>query len=123
MAKILNFEELKVWQSAQDLSVDLFVRFEGCKNFSFTDQLFRAALSVSNNIAEGFDRGSDKEFIRFLNISRGSNSEVKSMMYLAKRLNYISQVEADQFLSLSTSINKMLNALIKAIKNTSRQIK
>lgn len=80
MAKILNFEGLKVWQSAQDLSVDLIIRFENCKNFSFTNQLFRAALSISNNIAEGFDCGSDKEFILFLNISRGSNSEVKSMI-------------------------------------------
>lgn len=82
-----------------------------------------AALSASNNTAEGFDCGSDKGFIRFLNIFLSSNSEVKPMMYLAKRLNFISQVEVGQFLSHSTSINKILNALIKAIKNTSTQIK
>jgi four helix bundle protein len=61
---------------AQDVSVELFIQFENCKNFSFTNQLFSASLSVSNNIAEGFD----KELVRFLRIARGSNSEVKSMI-------------------------------------------
>jgi four helix bundle protein len=84
MAKVLNFEELLVWQKAQDLFVELFIQFENCKNFSFTNQLLRAYLFVSNNIAEGFDSGSDKELVRFLHIALGSNSEVKPMIYLAQ---------------------------------------
>jgi four helix bundle protein len=83
MVKVLNFEELLVWQKVKGLFVELFIQFENCKNFFFTNQLLRASLSVSNNIVEGFDSGSDKELVRFFYTARGSNSEVKSMIYLA----------------------------------------
>ncbi len=116
MAKILRFEDLKVWQFSQDLAVEIYTLFENVKIYSFKDQLFRASLSVSNNIAEGFDRSSDGDFIRFLRIAKASASEVKSMIYLATRLNYINQATQNELLEKFLSINKMLNSLIKSIQ-------
>lgn len=65
-----------------------------CKNYSFRDQIQRAAVSIMNNIAEGFDSGSDTRYASFLNISRGSCAEVYSMLYLVKTLNYVHQKNA-----------------------------
>lgn len=119
MAKILNFEELIVWQKSQDLAVQIINEFESSKNYSFKDQIGRAVVSISNNIAEGFDRNYDKEFIRFLRIANGSTSEVKSMIYLAFRLKYIDQTQKQRLLEEVLEIQKMLNSLIKSIaKNT-----
>lgn len=73
------------WQKGQELAIFVYKNFSHVKDFSFRDQICRAAVSVSNNAAEGFDRGSDKEFIRFLFISRGSNSEVKSMLFFSRK--------------------------------------
>src|SRR3569833_385898 len=91
--KVKRFEDLIAWQRAQDLAVDIYELMRQVKDYSFKDQLCRAAVSVSNNIAEGFDRRSDADFKRFLNIARSSCSEVKSMLYLAKRLNYINTTQ------------------------------
>lgn len=87
--KVQKFEDLIAWQKAQDLAVDVYAAFGELKDWEFKDQICRAAVSISNNIAEGFGRQSKKEFIRFLYIALGSASEVKSMLYLAIRLNYL----------------------------------
>lgn len=79
----------------------------------------RAAISVSNNIAEGFERNTDNDFIRFLSISKGSNSEVKSMLYIAKELKLISEENFDIGLDLCNQIGKILNALINSLKKSS----
>jgi four helix bundle protein len=89
--KIKSFEEIVAWQKAQNLAVEIYSSFKEVKDFGFKDQIFRAVVSISNNIAEGFDRSSDADFVRFLYISLGSCSEVKSMLYLAVKLNYISE--------------------------------
>jgi four helix bundle protein len=70
-------------------------------------------VSISNNIAEGFDRRTSKEFARFLDIARGSCSEVKSMLYLALRLGYINKEQRDEYISLSIEISKTINGLQK----------
>ena len=69
MASIKSFEELKVWQKSQDLAVVIYQQFAELKDFGFKDQVQRAAVSISNNIAEGFDRNTNKEFARFLYIA------------------------------------------------------
>lgn len=75
--KVTSFEDLIAWQKAQDLAVLIYGEFKEIRDFSFKDQICRAAVSVSNNIAEGFERHTNKDFIRFLFIARGSCSEVK----------------------------------------------
>ncbi len=85
MGVIRKFEDLDSWKAGKDLYVQIrsLVNESSLKNeYYFRDQLLRAALSVSNNIAEGFERGGDKEFRRFLIISNGSAAEVKSMLLI-----------------------------------------
>ena len=88
---IKRFEDIIAWQKAQDIAVDVYSIFGSIKDFGFRDQICRASVSISNNIAEGFNRSSDKDFSRFLYISLGSCSELMSMLYLAHKLKYIDE--------------------------------
>jgi len=93
MSKVERFEDLKCWQSARELVRLVFTACEQgtlSKDFDTRSQLKRAALGAMNNIAEGFGRKSDKEFIRFLDISQSSCMEVKSITYALEDLNYLS---------------------------------
>ena len=83
--KIQKFEDIIVWQKGQDFAIDIYSAFSDVKDFGFRNQIEKASVSISNNIAEGFDRISDKEFVRFLYVSLGSCSESKSMLYLAEK--------------------------------------
>ncbi|MBT8302871.1 MAG: four helix bundle protein, partial [Bacteroidia bacterium] len=91
--------------------------FNDSKDFSFRDQIKRASVSISNNIAEGFDRNSNADFTRFLYFSLASNSEVRSMLYLSIRLNFIEKKEAQLLIEDTNEISRMLHGLIKSIKN------
>ena len=83
MGKITRFEEILAWQKAQYLAVEIYGLFGSNRDFGFRDQICRATVSISNNIAEGFERETTKELIRFLYIARGSSAEVRSMLYLS----------------------------------------
>tara|TARA_R110002072_G_scaffold302343_2_gene484799 strand:- start:449 stop:832 length:384 start_codon:yes stop_codon:yes gene_type:complete len=113
---IQKFEELIVWQKAQDYSVLIYDNFKNNRDFSFCDQIKRASVSISNNIAEGFDRRTNPDFKRFLYISLASNSETRSMLYLAVRLNFISDEVSKDLIEKSNEIAKMLFGLIKSLK-------
>ena len=112
---IKKFEDIIAWQKAQDLAVIIYEKFRTHKDFGFKDQICRATVSISNNIAEGFDRSSDKEFVRFLYIALGSASEVKSMIYLAERLLYISNEEKVSLTERVSEISKIIHGLINAL--------
>ncbi|MGQ0635919.1 MAG: four helix bundle protein [Planctomycetaceae bacterium] len=94
------FEDLWIWQEARALVNDVFTDFgEGtvaARHFAFRDQIERAAISVMNNIAEGFERGTDADFARFLDIARGSVGEVRSMLYVAEDRRYVIGQVADE---------------------------
>ena len=93
-----RFEELWVWQQARELVQDIYKDLcsgYGSKDFGFRDQLQRAGISVMNNIAEGFERFTDVEFARFLDVARGSCGEVRSMYYAAEDLGYVNSAIAD----------------------------
>ncbi len=94
--------------------------FKGLNDFDFRSQIQRAAVSIMNNIAEGFDRNkideSNKSFIYFLDISYGSCGEVRSMTYLAEELGYISMEQSSHLRDLCFSISSKLFALIQALK-------
>lgn len=113
--KIVSFEDFVAWQKAQDLAVVIYREFKDSRDFSFKDQICRAAFSISNNIAEGFDRNSKKELVRFLYITKGSCAEVKSMMFLAYLLNYSLDDSFKSILDLCDEILKILRGLIKSI--------
>ena len=111
---IKRFEDIIAWQKAQDIAVDVYSIFGSIKNFGFRDQICRASVSISNNIAEGFNRSSDKDFSRFLYISLGSCSELMSMLYLAHKLKYIDEQQKTTLLDKSNEIAKIIRGLIKS---------
>jgi four helix bundle protein len=89
MSTVKKFEDLEIWKMSRELVCLIYTDLEKCKDYSYKDQINRAGISIMNNIAEGFYRNSDTEFRNFLNFSRGSSSEVKSMYYVAEDRKYI----------------------------------
>jgi four helix bundle protein len=114
--KIQRFEDIIAWQKAQDLGVLVYRHFDESKDRSFRSQITRASVSVSNNIAEGFNRNSDKEFSRFLNIARASCDEVKSMTYLASRLGFIDDPTKIELIQTCEEVSRVIFGLLKALK-------
>lgn len=114
--KIARFEDLIALQKSQDLAVEIYKEFEQCKDFGYKNQICNAVVSVSNNIAEGFDRSSDADFSRFLYISFGSCSEVKSMVYLANRLGYIAEERKNKILEDANEVSRIIRGLIKSLQ-------
>ena len=112
---IKTFEDVISWQKARTLTVELYALFETHKNYGFRDQILRASVSIMNNIAEGFDRGSSKELKQFLIIARGSSAEVRSMLILAKDLNYIPEEEYVRMSGTVKEISKLLTGFIKSL--------
>jgi four helix bundle protein len=89
MGTIKRFEDLEIWQLARELLNLIYEDFRNCKDFTLKNQVIDAGLSVMNNIAKVFSRDSDKEFKQSLNISRGSDGEVKSMYYVTEDQKYV----------------------------------
>ena len=116
---VQKFEDLLVWQKSQDLAVLIYNAFRDNMDFSFRDQIKRATISISNNIAEGFDRNSNADFSRFLYFSLASNSEVRLMLYLSIRLAFIEKIEADKLIERTNEISRMLFGLIQSMNKTS----
>jgi len=113
---VQRFEDLKVWQKSQDLSVSIYKQFSSNKDFGFRDQITQASVSISNNIAEGFERKTNPDFKRFLYFSLASNSEVRYMLYLSERLNYLEEEVASQLIDETNQVSKMFYAFIKSMK-------
>ena len=116
MATIRKFEELDCWNSAQELLVKVYFilnKTEVKREFSFQDQMKRSSLSVSNNIAEGFERRSNKERIRYLEIALGSTSEIKNMVYAALALKFIDQSEFDSTFALCEKCQKQIKGFMR----------
>jgi four helix bundle protein len=101
-----------VWQAAQELYKRASKSFKNIRSYFFRDQILKAALSVSNNIAEGFERKSNKEWIYFLYVAKGSCGEVRSMLYLAEDQKMISKTEMEEMKKKALSVSKMIGALI-----------
>lgn len=112
--KIEQFEDIIAWQKSQELALMLYKLLRNCRDADFRSQIQRAAVSVSNNIAEGYERRGDRELRKFLYISKGSCGEVRSMLYLALKLDYISNAEFNKLNDLATEISKALSGFIKA---------
>lgn len=110
-----KFQDLIVWQKSKELLIIVFPASKKIRDYSFRDQLNRATLSISNNIAEGFGRKTNKEFKRFLNIALGSAFEVNSMLILYKELSIISNEESSKALELSEEVIRLLIGLSRKI--------
>lgn len=115
MATIERFEDIKAWQKAKELTLFVYVLFGKSRDFKFRDQIQSAAVSIMNNIAEGFERKGNKELGRFLYIAKGSSGEVRSMLYLAVELKHISPIDFKKAYNLSLEISKILSGFIKSL--------
>lgn len=113
--KIGRFEDIIDWQKARQLTVLVYAQFKDCGDFGFRDQIQRAAISVMNNVAEGFERSGDKELKRFLYIAKGPSAEVRSMIDLAISLGYINQNDFAEDYELSIEASRLLSGFIKTL--------
>ena len=116
MSRVERFEDLTVWQEARMFVGEIYKRFAHLKDFGFRDQVQRAAVSIMNNIAEGFERNSDADFKRFLTIAKASCGEVRSMLYLADDLKYLTEDQAEQLRLKAIQISSQLGSLIRYLK-------
>jgi len=116
MSTVREFEDLEIWKLARELVNHIYNDFKDCKDYTFKNQIISAGLSVKNNIAEGFSRNSDREFKQFLNISKGSCAEVKSMYYTAEDQKYISIETANNRRNLCSVLNTKITNFIFYLK-------
>ena len=124
--KSSNYKELKVWQKAMDLTVEVYKLVKLLPNeetYALSDQMRRAVVSIPSNIAEGQGRNSDKEFIQFLSIARGSLWELETQIEICLRIGYIDQSLATNTNNLIAEISKMLNALSNSLKPQNQCLK
>ena len=117
--KVTRFEDLEIWQLAREL-YKLVFRITSIapffNDFKFRDQMRDSSGSVSDNIAEGFDRGGNKEFIQFLSVAKGSCGETRNQSYRAYDSDYISQEVLDELLERTDILSRKTTNLIKSIK-------
>ncbi|MFZ1291529.1 MAG: four helix bundle protein [Melioribacteraceae bacterium] len=118
---IKQFEDLKVWHSSRDFVKSTYKLTSNPKfknDFGLKDQFQRVSVSIMNNIAEGIERDNNKEFIRFLTFSKGSASEVRSLLYVALDLDYITKEEFNIHYNLAIDIITQISNFIKYLNKT-----
>ena len=121
MASIQKFEEIEAWQKGRDLARRIYqftAKEKFARDFTLKDQIKRAAISITSNIAEGFERGGNREFIQFLSIAKGSASELKSQLYTALDAGYLDQSEFDELYQQAHSIVLLIGGFIKYLQQS-----
>lgn len=114
-----SFEDLEVWKRSCRQACEIFRTVEKCKFYALKDQMERSGLSVPSNIAEGHDRDSAGDFVRFLRISKGSNAELRTQIYIARELGMLDNEKGKELIAESKEISCMLQGLIRAIQKPS----
>ncbi len=121
MATIKRFEDLEAWKISREVTKeiyrvsknDLFIR-----DYGLRDQICRASVSIMSNIAEGFERDGNKEFVNFLSIAKGSAGEVRSQLYVALDQNYISESEFKSIYDKTDRNGKIIAGLMNYLKQS-----
>jgi four helix bundle protein len=111
-----RFEELEVWKRSARLSANLYKAMADLRDFGFRDQITRAGLSIPSNIAEGYERNSDKELANFLNYAKGSAGELRTQIYIGIEIGYIENEAGKAWLEECEEISKMLHGLIRNVR-------
>ncbi len=118
MTKIKRFEDLIVWQKARVLTKDIYLVSRSgsfAKDFGLAGQIQRASVSIMSNIAEGFERTSTKDFLRFLTIAKGSCSELRAQLYIAYDINHIDKAVFNKLVNQAEEISRMLSGLKRSL--------
>ena len=127
MASIEKFEDIEAWQKARELTREIYrVTNDGgfSRDFGLRDQIRRASVSIMSNIAEGFGRGGNREFIQFLSVAKGSASEVQAQLYVAVDAGYISTDHFRQLYSLAQSTGNLIGGFIRYLsRSTNKGVK
>jgi four helix bundle protein len=116
MANIEKLEDIQAWQKARVLCCEIYrITEQGsfARDYGLRDQIRRASVSVLSNIAEGFERGGNKEFLNFLSIAKGSSGEVRAQLYVALDCGFISEQEFEHLNSLCCEISRLINGLMR----------
>jgi len=119
--QIKNFEDLEIWQAARRLAQEIYTCSRSpkfSKDFALRDQMQRAAVSVMSNIAEGFERGGNQEFVQFLYIAKGSCGEVQSQLYVALDQDYVDRKLVDSLLVTLKRLSVRIKHLIDHLKQS-----
>ena len=111
--KVVKFEDLIVWRESIKLSIEIYHTLKNVKDFGLRDQMQRASVSIPSNIAEGFDRNTNKDFIQFLYIAKGSCSELRTQLYIAKEINLIPTEKVEELIERMKKVSAMLYKYIK----------
>jgi len=125
MANVEHFEDLEVWKLARKLAGRIYSLSRSgsfAKDTCFRDQICRAVVSIVTNIAEGFERHSNSQFMQFLAMANGSAGEVRAQLYIALDLGYISQAQFQEALDDIVSIGKMLTSLTRLFRATTQPV-
>src|SRR3990167_2925456 len=109
--KFIRFEDIIAWQKSKELALLVYKLFKNCKDYEFKVQIQKAVISIMNNVAEGYERMSNKEFRNFLYIAKGSCGEVRSMTYIALEQKYINKNSFDDLNSRAIEISRILSGL------------
>ena len=112
-----RFEELDVWKKSARLSADVYKALTDLTDFGFRDQITRSGLSIPSNIAEGYERCTDKEIANFLNYAKGSAGELRTQIYIGMDIGYIDREIGKKWLAEAEEISKMLHGLIRTIRS------
>jgi four helix bundle protein len=113
----MKFEDLEVWKRSARLSSEIYTIMKSCNDYSFRDQLTRASLSIPSNIAEGFERTSEKECIKFLSYSKGSCGELRTQIYIGIEIDYIKADTGKKWIAEAKEISSMIAGLMKTKHN------
>ena len=121
MAKIERFEDIAAWQKARELTREIYCitkSGEFAHDFGLRDQIRRAAVSIMSNIAEGFERGGDKEFGQFLAVAKGSVGEVQAQLYVALDAGYVDKKVFDQLYALAEETGQLIGGFMKYLQQS-----
>jgi four helix bundle protein len=114
-----TFRNLLVWQKSMDLVTKIYTstqQFPKEELFGLTSQIRRSAISIPSNIAEGYGRDSNKEYLRFLNIAISSLFEMQTQLEIAKNINYINETDFNKLYDDTREVERMMTSFIKKIK-------
>ena len=112
----MKCEKLDVWKKSAALSAEVYTVLQNLKDFGFKDQLTRSCLSVASNIAEGLERVSEQEKIRFLDIARASTAEARTQTYIGMKIGYVPMKSGKKWISELEDIARMISALMRTIE-------
>ena|SRR2546426_8664153 len=121
MAKIERFEDIASWQKGRELTRLIYRASksgEFAKDFALRDQIRKACLSVTSNIAEGFERGGDKEFVQFLSNAKGSSGEIRSQLYVAMDELYITEKQFSELYELTHAVSRLTSAFMSYLSRS-----